>query len=250
MHQSIRAFVLACAASVLFAGPAAAETLKVGATSTGVPFTFLDIQSQRIQGMMVDTVEAVGKAAGFDTQIQQTNFAALIPSLTSGKIDLISAAMLKTPPREKVVQFSDPVFSYGEGLVVRADDSGAYTRMDDFKGEVVGAQVGTVFLDELNKRGIFKEVRGYDSINDLLRDLALGRIKAAFADQPVLAYQLARGGQSKVRLVRDYQPVIHGDVSLVLRKDDPALLQRVNQGIASIRADGTLQRIRAKWNLD
>lgn len=251
MHPRLRALTCACA---LVAGLASfttqADTFRVGATATGVPFTFLDVKSQRIQGMMVDAAEAVGRAGGFEVDIQQTTFAALIPSLTAKKIDVISAAMLRTPAREKVVQYSDPVFSYGEGLIVRADDATAYTRMDDLKGEVVGAQVGTVFIDELNKRGLFKEVRGYDSIADLMRDLALGRIKAGFADHPILAYQMAQGTQDKVRLVQGYQPVIMGDVCLIVRKGEPQTLERVNRGIAAIKADGTLAGIIAKWKLD
>ncbi|MCY1284387.1 ABC transporter arginine-binding protein 1 [compost metagenome] len=252
MHPRLR--VLTCALT-LVAGLTAslgssAETYKVGATATGVPFTFLDVKSQSIQGMMVDAAQAVANAGGFEVEIQQTTFAALIPSLTAKKIDLISAAMLRTPAREKVVQYSDPVFSYGEGLIVRADDATAYTRMEDFQGEVVGAQVGTVFIDELNKRGIFKEVRGYDSIADLMRDLALGRIKAGFADRPILAYQMAQGTHDKVRLVQGYQPVVMGDVCLILRKDEPATLEQVNKGIAAIKADGSLDRIIEKWKLD
>ena len=100
---------------------------------------------------------------------QQNVFSALIPSLTTQKIDIISAAMLKTPARQQIVDFSDTVYSYGEGLVVKADDKGHYTSMDDFKGEVVGAQVGTAFVDALNKKGIFKEVRTYDSVADIMR---------------------------------------------------------------------------------
>lgn len=251
MHPRLRALTCACA---LVAGLASfatqADTFRVGATATGVPFTFLDVKSQRIQGMMVDAAEAVGRAGGFEVDIQQTTFAALIPSLTAKKIDVISAAMLRTPAREKVVQYSDPVFSYGEGLIVRADDATAYTRMEDLKGEVVGAQVGTVFIDELNKRGLFKEVRGYDSIADLMRDLALGRIEAGFADHPILAYQMAQGTQDKVRLVQGYQPVIMGDVCLIVRKGEPQTLERINRGIAAIKADGTLAGIIAKWKLD
>ena len=240
------ALVAGCAASLV----AQAETFKVGATATGAPFTFLDVKSNSIQGMMIDTVEAVSKAAGFEVDIAQTTFASLIPSLTASKIDIISAAMVRTPEREKVVQFSDPVFEYGEGLVVRADDNTSYTGMDDFKGEVVGAQVGTIFLDALNKRGIFKEVRGYDSIPDLMRDLALGRIKAGFADRPIVAYQLAQGTQNKVQLVKSYQPVVMGDVCLIVRKGDNATLEQVNKGIAAIKADGSLERIIEKWKLN
>lgn len=251
MRLSLRSITCACA---LFAGlvsfTTSAETFRVGATATGVPFTFLDVKSQSIQGMMVDAAQAVAKAGGFDVEIQQTTFSALIPSLTTKKIDIISAAMLRTPAREQVVQYSDPVFSYGEGLIVRADDSGAYTRMEDFAGEVVGAQVGTVFIDELNKRGVFKEVRSYDSISDLMRDLVLGRIKAGFADRPILAYQIAQGSHDKVRLVQSYQPVIMGDVCLIVRKGEPAILEQVNKGIAAIKADGSLEKIIEKWKLD
>ncbi|MFS2198820.1 MULTISPECIES: ABC transporter substrate-binding protein [unclassified Pseudomonas] len=252
MYPRLRVFACTIA---LFAGCTAslvaqAETFKVGATATGVPFTFLDVKSNNIQGMMIDTVEAVSKAAGFEVDIAQTTFASLIPSLTASKIDMISAAMVRTPEREKIVQFSDPVFEYGEGLVVRADDNTPYTGMDDFKGEVVGAQVGTIFLDALNKRGIYKEVRGYDSIADLTRDLSLGRIKAGFADRPILAYQMSSGTLQKVRLVDSYQPQIKGEVCLILRKGDEQALTKVNKGIATIRADGTLARIVEKWKLN
>lgn len=244
-------FVLASVFGALQSEALKAEPqYKVGATATGIPFTFLDVKSQSIEGMMIDAARAVGKAGGFAVDIQQTTFAALIPSLTTNKIDIISAAMLRTPVREKVVQYSDPVFSYGEGLIVKADDATDYTRMEDLAGATVGAQVGTVFIDELNKRGIFKEVRGYDSIPDLMRDLALGRIKAGFADRPILAYQLAQGSQDKVRLVKGYQPVVMGDVCLIVRKGDLQTLAEVNRGIAAIKADGTLDRIIEHWKLN
>jgi len=43
-------------------------------------------------------------------------FSTLIAALTSNKIDLISAAMYITPARKEVIEFSEPVYSYGEGL--------------------------------------------------------------------------------------------------------------------------------------
>jgi polar amino acid transport system substrate-binding protein len=226
-----------------------APTYNVGATATGVPFTFLDVKSNSIQGMMVDTVTAVGKAGGFDVNVQQTVFSALIPSLTSNKIDIISAAMLKTPTRAQVVDFSDPVYSYGEGLLVKADDNKTYTSLDDLKGEVVGAQVGTVFLDMLNKKGIFKEVRSYDSIADMTRDLSLGRIKAGLGDQPIVAYQIRQNTLHGVKLVSSYKPVNVGDVCLVVRKGDTELLGRINKAIAKIKSDGTLSSIVQKWGI-
>ncbi|WP_321373760.1 ABC transporter substrate-binding protein [Pseudomonas extremaustralis] len=227
-----------------------APSYKVGATASGSPFTFLDIKSNSIQGVMVDVAQAVGKAGGFTSQIEQTNFAALIPSLTSGKLDFIAAGMLKTEERTKVVDFSAPVYAYGEGLIVRADDNAAYPDLTPLKDQVVGVQAGTIFYDQLNKLGIFKEIRTYDSIGEMVRDLSLGRIKAAVGDQPVVAYQISQKLFKGVKLAPDYIPTHVGDVCLVVRKGDAQTLERLNTAIASIKADGTLNSILKKWGLE
>ncbi|MFM0689517.1 ABC transporter substrate-binding protein [Paraburkholderia strydomiana] len=231
------------------AAHAAEPTYRIGATATGVPFTFLDVKTNSIQGMMVDAISAAGRESGFKVDVQQSVFSALIPSLTTQKIDIISAAMLKTPARQQIVDFSDTVYSYGEGLVVKADDKSHYTSMDDFKGEVVGAQVGTAFVDALNKKGIFKEVRTYDSVADIMRDVALGRIKAGFADQPIVAYQLQQGANTQVRLVPEYQSAVKGQVCFIVRKGDTATLEQLNSAIRKMKADGTLQQILQKWHM-
>src|SRR6266581_2960984 len=80
--------------------PASAQqVLKVGSTPTGIPFTFLDTKTNSIQGIMVDLITEIGKDAGFQVQIEPMQFSTLIASLTSSKIDIISAAMYITPPR-------------------------------------------------------------------------------------------------------------------------------------------------------
>jgi polar amino acid transport system substrate-binding protein len=234
----------------MLAATASAATLRVGATSTGIPFTFLDVKTNTIEGMMVDTAHAVAKAAGYDVTIQQTVFSALIPSLSSNKIDVISAAMIKTPEREKVVAFSDPVYDhYGDGLLVRADDTNGYKSLDDLKGKVVGAQAGTTYYNLLMKKGYFKEIRTYDSIADLARDLALGRIDAGIGDKPIMAYQVKQGTLKNVKLVADYKQEAIGSICLVVRKDNTELLKALNAAIAKIKASGELDKIIAKWGI-
>ena len=116
--------VAATAALVLAAAtPASAQqVLKVGSTATGIPFTFLDTKTNTIQGLMVDLITESGKDAGFQVQIEPMQFSVLIPSLTSNKIDIISAAMFATAARKEVIDFSDAVYTYGEGLLVPSTD--------------------------------------------------------------------------------------------------------------------------------
>jgi polar amino acid transport system substrate-binding protein len=233
------------------AGPAAAAdpVLKVGSTPTGVPFTFLDTKSNQIQGIMVDLVTAVGKDAGFTVEIEPMQFSALIPALTSNKIDLIAAAMFATDARKQVIDFTDTVYSYGEGLVVPKSDTKDYVTLQDLKGKAAGAQVGTAFVEPLQKSGVFTEVKIYDTIPDILRDVNAGRIGAGFADYPIVAYNLAQGGFPDSRLVKSYKPGTVGSVAIGLRKGDP-MLAKLNASLAKLQADGTVKKILAKWGLE
>ena len=235
----------------LAAAPALAQapTLRIGSTPTGVPFTFLDTKTNTIQGIMVDLVTAIGADAGFKPDIQPMQFSALIPALTGNKIDLIAAAMFATPARAQVIDFTGTVITYGEGLVVPAADKADYTDWSGLKGKVVGAQVGTAFVEPLQKSGLFGEVKIYDTIPDILRDVNAGRLQGGFADYPILAYNLQNPAFSGVRLVRAYKSVINGSVAIGLRKDDP-LKPRLDASLAKLKADGTVKAILARWGLE
>lgn len=250
MTQMMRGAVLALTASVAFTGQALAqETFKVGSTPSGVPFTFLDVKTNEIDGVMVDIINAVGAEEGFSTDIEATQWSALIPSLTSGKIDIIAAAMYATEERAKVVAFTDPVYSYGEGLFVPKDDTTAYATLDDLEGKVVGAQVGTAYIAPLQANDKLKEVKVYDTIADIMRDVSLGRIDAGFGDRPIVAYQLSQGA-SDVRLVPEYESTIVGNVAIAVRQNEPELLARLNSGIAKIKEAGKLDEIIAEWGIE
>ena len=231
------------------AGASAQQVLKVGSTPTGAPFTFLDTKTNTIQGLMVDLITEIGKDAGFSVQVEPMQFSTLIASLTGNKIDIISAAMLATAARKEVIDFSDPVYPYGEGLVVPKTDTKNYASAEDLKGEVVGAQVGTAYVDALKKTGLFSEVKVYDTIPDILRDVNTGRLKAGYADYPILAYNLSQGMFPDVRLVTSYKPMTVGTVAIGVRKSDGELLKKINTSLARLKENGTVAKILDKWGL-
>ena len=230
--------------------PATAQTVyTVGSTPTGTPFTFLDTKTNSIQGVMVDLITEIGKDAGFQVKIEPMQFSTLIAALNARKIDIISAAMYITPPRKEVIDFSDPIYTYGEGLIVRKSDTKQYQTFEDLKGETVGAQVGTAYVEPLKKTGLFPDVKVYASIPDILRDVNTGRLKAGFADYPILAYNLQQGHYPEVRLVKSFKSTIVGSVGIGVRKTDQELLGKINASLAKLKADGRLNRILAKWGL-
>ena len=227
----------------------AADTVNVGSTPTGMPFTYLSPETNTIQGIMVDLIEAVGKDVGFTPKINAISFSALISSLTTKRIDIISAAMVKTSEREKIVSFSDPLLAYGEGLVVRDTDTKPYTKFADMKGMTVGIQLGTAYVEPARASGAFKEIKQYDSSANMLKDLQNKRVDAVLLDYPIAKKTLEQPAFDGMHLVESYKPVIVRDVGLVVRKDDTERLKTLNASIKKLQDNGTIPAILKKWGL-
>lgn len=227
----------------------AQEVLKAGGTPSGIPFTFLDVQTNEITGAMVDLINALGEDMGYEVTIQESQFNALIPSLTAGHIDIISAAMLKTEERAKRVAFSDDVYPYGEGVVIRQDYEGEINTLEDLSGEVLGAQVGTTYVEQLNAMGIFPEIRNYDSLADMMRDVSLGRIVAGVGDAPIMSYQLNQDRFPELQLADNYDQQMVGQLGLAVTLENTELLEEVNASLARLKEDGTVDAIFAHWGL-
>jgi polar amino acid transport system substrate-binding protein len=229
--------------------PAHAESLRVGATAGGIPFTFLDLKTNTIHGMMIDVVTEVGKRAGFQMQVQPMAFSSLVSALTSNKVDLLSAALTITPAHEQIMSFSDPIYAYGEALIVPKSDGKTYKSLNDLKGMVIGAQIGTTYLDALKKADVAQEIKSYDATADLMRDLNSGRIQAAIADAPVVSYYLKEGLYADTKIVPTYQPSMIGSLGIGMRKDETDVKRRIDAALKAMAADGTMQKILSKWGL-
>ena len=248
--MKLRTALLAAILALAGTGHALAQTIyKVGSTPTGQPFTFLDIKTNKIQGMMVDLITEIGADAGFQVDVQPTQFAVLIPSLTGGRIDIMSAAVTITPQRAELIDFTQPIFPYHEGLIVQKADNTPYKSIADLAGQVVGVQGGTTYEAMLRREGKFAEIRTYDAIADIMRDVQLGRIKAGFADDPIVRYRLGQDKNATVKVVNTYEPRVVGDVALGVKKGNKELLDKLNAGIAKLKASGRVQALQEKWGL-
>ena len=94
----------ACAAATLAIGSAAAQArdlLRVGTEPTFAPFEFLDTQTKDYTGFDMDLIRAVGQKAGFDVQILNMGFDALIPALMTGNVDVVAAGVSITTGADK-----------------------------------------------------------------------------------------------------------------------------------------------------
>ncbi|MBB5421257.1 polar amino acid transport system substrate-binding protein [Paraburkholderia atlantica] len=224
-------------------------TLTAGSPPSSAPTTFMNVKTQKIEGLMPDVVKEIGKREGFSVSYDAVPFSALIQSVVSGKIDIIVAGMTPTPKRAEVVDFSQPVTAFGEGIIVKESNKAVYRSVQDMKGMTVGAPTGTDYGDQLKKLGIFTEVKMYDSPADMTRDVALGRIVAGFNDYPILKAQEAAGAMAGTRVEDAYVPMEKFDIAIAVKKGNSALMAKINDALTKMKADGTLDTILKKWHL-
>ena len=249
LHKTIKSLVAVVSTiAVLSTAQAEMPVLKVGATPSAVPFNYLDPQSNTLKGLMIDIANAVGKEVGFTPNIVPIPFTSLVPALQTDKIQIIASAFATTPARAEVVDFSTIVVNYGEALIVPAADATPYVSFADLKGKIVGVQIGTTYVEPVTAVGGFKEVKLYDTMADMVRDIAVGRLDAGFGDGPVIAHQVRQVG-ARVRLVDTYKPVIPTNIALAVKKGDRDTLAKLNAAIDKLRQDGTLREILAKWDI-
>lgn len=220
--------------------------IRVAGSTTGPPFSYINEKNENV-GLMFDIAKKVGEGLGVKTEIQGMQFASLIPAVEADKIDMISAGMIITEERKKIIDFTDPIYEYGEGLVVLKTDNKIKT-IDDLKGKTVGVQQGTIYLEGLKEYPEIK-VQTYKSIADMVSELENGRVDAFFGDYPIIVHMIKENPNFKIKLVDGYKPKWTGQVGLGLPKGSDELKAAINKEIKKLKESGEIEAILEKRGL-
>lgn len=224
-------------------------TIRIVTTSTSPPHGFLDPTTSTLRGIMFEVGESVARRMSLRATFAEVPFGSLIGEITSGRADLMSAPLFITPARAEVLDFSVPLYGWGEGFVTRANNNRAYPDLNALSGQNVGAQVGTVQLDMLRAVPGIREVRTYPDAPTLLLDLRAGRIDVALIDPPSIAYQMRARRLADLKLVEGYRPVNRWQIGMAVAKGNRALLDAVNAAVTALKADGEMLRILTNWDI-
>lgn len=222
-------------------------------TSNDQPFSFLDAATGEITGIDAEMLLAMLQKLGIGKhEIVQVGFDGLIPGLMASRMDMIADGMYITEKRQKVVDFSNPWYQYGESLVVLKGNPKKLYALSDLTPETkTGAPLGTVYLDWLNEITPLPQVSSYPDAAALLADLKIGRIDAALIDAPVAGYAMRTNPDyaEAFEMVSDYTPKEVGRIGSAFRKEDGALREAFNFALDALKKDGTDLEILKKWGL-
>jgi len=257
----------------LSTGVVAKEWKKVRVATEGAypPWNATDADG-KIYGFDIDVINEVCRRMNLECEIIAQAWKGIIPGLTGGKYDLIIAGMQATSKRLKVIDFAGPYAktpgsfatlkssalagfkSAEEGVtlndITASEQSVIEALRELLKGKVIGVQTTTTHSNFLDT--YFKDVatiQKYETQENVLLDLNAGRIDAAEGSLSVWIPVMKKDQGANLAL---FGPAWTGDIfglgnGVGVRKEDQDLKAIINEGLAQMRADGSLQKLAIKW---
>ena len=118
----------------------------------------------------------------------------------------------------------------------------------DLKGKRIGMENGTTHQKYIQDQHPEVKTVSYDSYQNAFIDLKNGRIDGVFGDTAVVNEWLKTNPQLGVATEKVTDPQYFGTgLGIAVRPDNKALLEKLNNALAAIKADGTYQKINDQW---
>ena len=231
-------------ALLAFAGPASAETIRVGMSGGYFPFTF--VEQDELKGFEVDVMNAIAKETGDQIEFVTMSFSGLVGALESNRIDAIANQITITSERAAKFAFSQPYVYDGAQVVVKKGNEDKIDGVAALKGKTVAVNLGSNFEQLLRELPYANEITIRTYEKNIEQDTALGRVDAFVMDR-VSATQLIKEKNLPLALAGKPFSEIHNAIPFRNDEKGRALRDKIDTALATLRANGTLAEISKKW---
>jgi len=235
----------ASAPTPVASAPTPAKVVVVGTDAAYAPF---ESQNEKgdIVGFDIEVVQAIAAKAGFEVKFVNTPWEGIFNALGQGDRDMVVSAVTITEERKQTMDFSNPYFDAQQLIAVKEDSKVA--RFADLKNLKVGVQTGTTGDEAVSKLlgKTSTDIKRFESTPLALKELESGGVDAVVADNGVVIHYVANNPGGKFKTVADAE-FVPEQYGIALKKGNTELLDKVNQGLTAIKADGTYDRIFGKY---
>lgn len=225
-------------------GGAADKVYVIGTDAAYPPFE--KMEADKITGFSIDVIQAVADAAGFKIEVKNTGWDPLFDGVDKGTVDAGISSITITEKRKQSYDFSDPYFDANQ-LILLPENS-AVSKLAELKGKKIGVQTATTGEEVVKKAfgDTYEGIKGYDDTPSAVDDFFNGRVDAVVADNGVVAYFANKIEGKKFKLVKDdsFEAEHYG---IMVKKGNTDFLNKINQGLKTIKENGKLQEIHKKY---
>ena len=218
--------------------------LRVGLSSF-VPWAMQDKEGQWI-GFEVDVATKLAEDMGVKLELVPTKWEGLIPSLITGKFDLIIAGMMGTPQRALKINFTQPYDYSGMMFLVNKKYQNEIKSIADLNkpGVTLIARLGTTPAALLKEKFTKATIRVFPDEGALHQELLNGKAHAMLSSIPT-PQQLAAKHPDTVFVLNEN--LVKQPISIGVPKGDPDTLAYLNNWITVVRNNGFLKEKANYW---
>ncbi len=236
----------ATAAETTAAATAASElkTVEAGklimSTNAAFPPYEMVADDGSFEGIDVEVAGAIAGKLGLELVVDDMDFDAALLAVQQNKSDIVMAGVTVTEDRQLIMNFSD---SYATGVQVVIVKEGSDVTLDNLGEKMIGTQRGTTGYIYTSDDYGDDHVTAYDNGASAVQALINGQVDCVVIDSaPAEAFVAANAGLT----ILDTEYVTES-YAIGVNKDNTALLDAINQALAELTADGTVQSIVDKY---
>ncbi|HMX67851.1 MAG TPA: ABC transporter substrate-binding protein [Accumulibacter sp.] len=212
----------------------------IAATEGGFqPFNYYE--GAKLTGFEVELGEAIARKLGLKLEWKVVPFDAQLAALQQDRFDFAIASHGYTEERAKSVDFANPHYCTGGQIAARAAGPLTVTALS---GKTVGVQLATSYADAAKKINGIKEIKTYKGDPEAFSALRAKKVEAWISDKFTVKATLDKNPKAGI---------VAGDlvfverVSMILRKNNKELADKLNQALADLMKDGTYRALSEKY---
>ena len=235
MH-AFRALLLAAVLVLLPAACGGADTVTIATVGDYHPFDFINDEGE-IDGLERELGDELCRRADLTCEWVLNDWETMIPDLVAEEFDAILAGMSITAKREELIDFTEAYYPPTPSVYVARAGAG-----DEAAQGAIGVTANTIYSDYFTELGMpFVSLEGsVDAVDAVLN----GEVDAVLVDH---GYAVERLSEYEGRLaIVGPSVLLDRGFGIGVRKGGE-LKGKLDEALASMKADGTLNAIILKW---
>lgn len=223
--------------------------LTIGTSAEYEPFEYME--DGEYKGFDLELAQAIADDLGLDLQIENVDFDTIVPGVASGaKYDIGIAAITATPEREDEVDFTDSYYMDDQAIVTMADNADItgdnYAEALDAEGVKIAVQSGSTAEAFAKENFPNATLVPFKNATDCFAAVQSDQADALVTNRSVAA-QLVATSFSNEQVIK--QVSTGEEYAIAVNKDNTALKDAINESIAKLTEDGTVDALMEKYNI-
>ena len=220
--------------------------IKVG-FSTFIPWAMRDLKGELI-GYEIDVANKLGKDSGWKTELVAMAWDGLIPSVLSGKIDVIIGGMSANVKRSQTVAFSIPYEQGGGNLVANKKVAAGRTTMEAFNtpDTVFAQRRGTTPIRHIQRMFPKAKIVQFDDENTQYQELLSGRAHVVWSSTMIGTWKV-EDWPNELFIPVPGQKLAPWDAGIAIAQGDQVMLNYLNNWVRENSINGYLDERYSYW---